>query len=247
VTDTSWRELERRWRAERTEALLEHAVTARRREGVSVPHEMVSALPRWRPFVELVARWHGGALQGVPEEELDGEAPVAVRELYVLAASRRDVLPGLVHHDALEVANGLLALYETEAARWGISHDCLGEDDPPVVLELPYVGRSVESERLTQWALQMAIHELLRGERAERREALAERAEDLRLPLARLGGRWHWPGSSTVFFTGDGALAEVREELPGVQTVFFVADTPGRLAAIRAAIERHGRSSPASP
>src|SRR2546421_2497841 len=95
MSDQDWRDAERRWREEPSNLeLVQRAVSAARRAGVEVPHELLAAMSRWAPLAAHVARWTRplGPEDGFTDAELAAtlriSIPRALHEFYRLAGKR---------------------------------------------------------------------------------------------------------------------------------------------------------------
>jgi hypothetical protein len=231
MSDSSWRELERRWRAEPTnQSLLSHLIEARRREGAPVPFDLIVARERWRPLADFVARWHDRPLEekdGVSEETLDPELPLAIREYYRIAGQRPELTGSTsrVPASELHVSDGHLWLFAYEGhARWGVRRDELDEDDPPVTLEVTARQLfSLENERASEFFFQNAVRQpVMSGRRHGTTGWTRLTIDEVLAPRFRsLSPRLHWPPAGARLFGDDDLLIEALEDPQSPRGFFF--------------------------
>ncbi len=133
---------------------------------------------RWSLLKDFVAEWHAPLKDGdgYTAEEVDAaerrlglKLPLALREYYLLAGQREDLVAKqnfLVSPDELEIEEGLLEFYceNQGVVHWGVNPDDLHLPDPPVYLNDDglYGGEREnirQNETLSEFVLQMLVLE----------------------------------------------------------------------------------------
>lgn len=189
--DRRLRALERDWRRNPSEELLDRILLEHRRTGGDVPLDLLRASPRWRRLTGFVRKWYSSPLEdedgNTPEEieeaerRLEVEFPVAVREWFRLigwrlqAAGMRPRTSTALRPRGLQELRAepfpyspvsLIALFDDgENASWGFSTADLEPADPAgQVLLSPQAHRSrsgQEHESLSELLMTLVVRETL--------------------------------------------------------------------------------------
>lgn len=189
--DRRLRALERDWRCNPSEELLDRILLEHRRTGSDVPLDLLRASPRWRRLTGFVGKWYSSPLEdedGNSTEEIDEterrlglRLPDAVREWFQLVgwrlqagrtrsctstALRARGLQDLRAEPFPHSLRSFMALFDDgEHASWGISTADLEPADPPgevLLLDQAHRSRSgQEHEKLSELLLKLVVRETL--------------------------------------------------------------------------------------
>jgi hypothetical protein len=201
---------------------------------------------RWARHRAFAAEWHSPLVEGdgVPEEKLQAaekrlklSLPAALREWYLLAGRRRDLVrkgrPGvfLATPGQLRKVEGGLIVYEEGdgVVQWGIRLKDIEMPDPPVCMDnsepfcraLAHQEWIPENPTFSEFALQMLVMETLTSSRyycwgwAEPAvlPQILSQLQDMGLP------NWHYPADVTRFWSQPDVLVSTQQDAKGIDLV----------------------------
>jgi hypothetical protein len=192
---------------------------------------------RWKWLQVVAAGWFpplrpddgvSAAVLDAAEVRLGVRLPLALREWYLLCGNRPDIWSRqdrFLTPQKLRLRNGMLVFYQENqgVVEWGISLGELGQEDPPVAVDVSDLETRPEEDACGGWVVQnattseFALQMLLgcvkfaaglpfagNGACPDGAIQLIEQAYP-QLPLPD----WHWPGFPTRFYGCADLLIEV--------------------------------------